>query len=135
MGTLKHKYGTDASLFQPYYDMTRGVESPSLGEFTSETLRELLDQFDIETAVSYSSELSVSHPGDPSEYLSRLTAKVSSDVYVCGQEVYDDYLDDTAFTSKGIKIEIQDWEPEWPEGNVCSLDVLFGADDPGMFVE
>jgi hypothetical protein len=134
-GTLKHKYGSDSSLFQTYYDETKRTETPLLVDFTTSILLELLDQFNINVSVQYSSELPVSHPGDPSEYLAKLTKHVSGDVYICGQDVYDEYLDDTAFESKGIEIEIQDWTPQWPDGNVCSLDVLFDADNPEGFVE
>lgn len=135
MGTLKHKYGGDASLFQPHYERTEQSDAPSLCAFTSETLLELLNQFGIETETHYSSELPVSHPGDPSEYLARLTQHISGDIYVCGQEVYHDYLDEAVFASRGIEVEIQDWTPEWPDGNVCSLDVLFEADNPEVHVE
>lgn len=134
MGTLKHKYGGDVTLFQSYYDKTKDSDEPLLCAFTTDTLLELLAQFDIDSDVHYSSEIPVSHPGDPSEYLAKLTQYVSGDVYVCGQGVYDDYLDDEAFTSRGIDIEIQDWTPEWPDGNVCALDVLFGTDTPEVFV-
>jgi hypothetical protein len=135
MGTLKHKYGGDTSLFQPYYDETTETEAPLLVEFTTGTLLELLDQFDIEVSVHRSSALPVTHPGDPSEYLARLTQYVDGDVYICGQDVYDEYLDDSTFESRDIEIAIQDWTPEWPEGNVCSLDVLFGAEKPRNFVD
>jgi len=135
IGTLKHKYGDDTSLFEPYYDITRSSDEPSLSEFTINTLLELLDQFDIKTTVHRSSEMPVSHPGDPSEYLSKLTKYVSGTNYICGQSVYNEYLDNNAFHSKDITIEIQDWTPKWPDGNVCSLDVLFNSDHPEEFIE
>jgi hypothetical protein len=135
MGTLKHKYGGDATLFQPYYDRTEQSDEPALCEFTSETLLELMDQFGIKTETHYSSEIPISHPGDPSEYLAELTQYVSGDTYVCGQGVYDEYLDETVFASKGIDIEIQYWTPEWSNGNVCSLNVLFNADTPEEYVQ
>lgn len=133
MGTLRHKYGGDASLFQSYYDET--AEISLLVELTTATLLELLEQFNIDVSIRRSSALPVSHPGSPSEYLARLTQYVSGDIYICGQSVYNGYLNIAAFESKGIEIAIQDWTPEWSEGNVCSLDILFNADNPEEFVK
>ena len=134
LGTLRHKYGGDISSFKPYYNRIKSSDDPYLSEFTSGILLELLDQFNIETTVHRSSEIPISHPGDPSEYLSRLTEYVSGTNYICGQNVYDEYLCDSAFHSRNITVEIQDWTPKWPDGNVCSLDVLFNADYPEEFI-
>lgn len=135
VGTLKHKYGGGIEIFEPYYDQTRDAENSLLVDFTVNILLELFDQFDINTTVYRSSEIPISHPGDPSKYLAQLTEHVSGTDYVCGQRAYDEYLDDSFFDDRGIEIDIQDWESQWPDGNVCSLDVLYNTDDPSRFIE
>lgn len=135
IGTLQHKYGGGVGLFEPYYEETRALDDPRLADFTIDILLELLNQFEVDTTIHRSSEMPISHPGDPSEYLAALTEYVSGTVYVCGQRAYNEYLDDSAFEKRDIEIEIQNWEPEWPDGNVCSLDVLYNSDDPARFIQ
>jgi len=135
VGTLKHKYGSDTALFETHYAETEESNNPYLSEFTISILLELLEQFNVNTSIHRSSELPVSHPGDPSEYLAQLTEYVSGDVYVCGQSVYDGYLEEQPFSSRDIEVSVQDWTPNWPEGNVCSLDVLFNADNPEEIIK
>lgn len=134
MGTLRHKYNENIDFLQSYYDQTRDLEHPLFVEFTVNTLDALFNKFNINTTVHRSSEIPISHPGDPSEYIAQLTEYTSGTVYVCGQRAYDEYLDDSFFHDRGIDIEVQDWTPNWPDGNVCSLDVLCNADNPSEFI-
>ena len=132
--TLKHKYGTESSLFDEYFEASATQDDSNLIDFTTDTLFELFNQFDVETSVHWSSKIPVEHPGDPSEYLAALTEYVSGDTYLCGQGVYDGYLDTSFFDSRGIKVKTQNWDSEWEGGNVCSLDVLFNTDNPEEYI-
>lgn len=105
-----------------------------LVELTVPTLRELLDRFGVTSTVVRSSELDVEHPGDPSEYLARLTAHFGGDSYLSGKVGYDNYLDEKPFDERGLDVIVQDWTPTWEDGNVCALDVLFNAEKPGRYI-
>ncbi|MEY7849459.1 WbqC family protein [Natrarchaeobius sp. A-rgal3] len=131
--TLVHKFGNDAELFADYYHRIADQEEVRLVDVTIPTLLELLGQFDIDTDVRRSSEMDPTHPGDPSEYLANLVAEADGTKYLCGERAYTNYLDEEPFVDREIDIEIQDWSPDWGDGNVCSLEVLFEADDPTQY--
>ncbi len=103
-------------------------------ELTIPILNELLKRFDVTSTVVRSSELDIEHPGDASEYLARMTEAFDGDGYLSGGVGYENYLDEEPFEERGIEVLVQDWEPTWEDGNVCALDVLFGADDPGQYI-
>lgn len=132
--TLQHKYGSKTELLEPFYeDITDQQELP-LVDVTVPTLLELLEQFDVSTEVIRSSELPVAHPGDPSEYLARLVTEVDGSEYISGKKGYRNYLDEAPFERHGLEITVQDWTPAWDDGNVCCLDVLFGAENPANHI-
>lgn len=110
------------------------AEFPKLVELTVPLLLELLDRFDIDTTVVRSSNLPTQHPGDPSEYLARLTAAVGGERYISGREGYENYIDEESFAAENVEVTVQDWAPDWEDGNVCALDVLFNSRDPGQYV-
>lgn len=110
------------------------MEDVKLVDLTVPLLEELFERFDVTSTVVRSSELDVEHPGDASEYLARITEAFDGDSYLSGGVGYENYLDEGPFDDRGIDVLVQDWEPTWDEGNVCSLDVLFGADDPGRYI-
>lgn len=110
------------------------MDEPKLVDLTIPILNELFDRFDVTSTVVRSSELGIDHPGDASEYLARMTEAFDGDAYLSGGVGYENYLDEEPFEERGIDVLVQDWEPTWVEGNVCSLDVLFGADDPGQYI-
>ena len=103
-------------------------------ELTIPILNELLKRFDVTSTVVRSSELDIEHPGDASEYLARMTEAFDGDSYLSGGVGYENYLDEEPFEERGMDVLVQDWEPTWEDGNVCALDVLFGADDPGQYI-
>lgn len=105
-----------------------------LVDLTIPLLEELLERFDVTSTVVRSSELDVEHPGDASVYLARMTEVLDGDGYLSGGVGYENYLDEGPFDERGIDVLVQDWEPTWEGGNVCSLDVLFGSDDPGRYI-
>jgi hypothetical protein len=133
LNTLRAAYGgnaVDATLAE-FYDFP---DDPRLVDVTVPILRELLDRFGIDSTVYLSSDMDASHPGDPSEYLARLTEEVDGDQYISGARGYENYLDETPFDRRGQSVTVQNWEPTWPDGNACCLDVLFDTDDPGTYV-
>ncbi|ADB61055.1 Seryl-tRNA synthetase, class IIa-like protein [Haloterrigena turkmenica DSM 5511] len=105
-----------------------------LVDLTIPILLELFDRFDIESSVVRSSELPVAHPGDPSEYLARLTDYLGGDRYLTGEVGYENYLDETPFRERGQEVAVQDWSPTWVDGNVCALDVLYEAENPSAYL-
>lgn len=105
-----------------------------LVDLTVPILTELFDRFDVESTVVRSSELDVVHPDDASEYLARLTEHLGGDCYLSGGVGYENYFDEAPFDERGFDVLVQDWEPTWEGGNVCALDVLFNAEDPGRYV-
>lgn len=106
----------------------------SLTELTVPLLEELFAQFDVTTQVVRSSDVPVEHPGDASEYLARLTTELGGDSYLSGGVGYENYLDERPFTDRNLAVLVQDWTPTWDDGNVCALDVLFGAENPAQYV-
>lgn len=119
----------------------KGIDSEELMgdvglvELTVPLLLELLDRFNVESTVVRSSELDVVHPGDASEYLARLTEHLDGDCYLSGGVGYENYFNEEPFDERGFDVLVQDWSPIWEDGNVCALDVLFGADDPSEYIE
>jgi len=114
-------------------DVPAVVGEPRLVELTIPLLLDLLERFEIDTPVVRSSELPVDHPGCASRYLARLTRAVDGDCYLSGRAGYERYVDDEPFDDEDVSIAIQDWEPDWPAGNACSLDPLFEATNPAQF--
>lgn len=105
-----------------------------LADVTVPLVEELLDRFDVDTRVIRSSELAIDHPGDASEYLARLTGYLGGDCYLSGGVGYENYLDEEPFDDRGLDVMVQDWTTTWDDGNVCALDVLYNAEDPGRYV-
>jgi len=133
--TLVHKYGSDASRFETYYEAIKDVDEPRLVDVTVPTLVELLDAFSVDVEILRSSELDVEHPGDATTYIRNLVESVDGDEYICGKRAYENYLRDEEFDKHDIRIEIQNWEPKWEDGNVCALDVLFNAAEPSEYLD
>ncbi|WP_226038747.1 WbqC family protein [Natrinema sp. DC36] len=102
-----------------------------LVDLTVPLLNELLSRLDIESTVVRSSQLPVTHPGDPSAYLARLTDYLGGDNYLTGGVGYENYLDETPFEKRGQTVCVQDWTPTWKDGNVCALDILYDTEQPG----
>jgi hypothetical protein len=131
--TLKAKYGGNAATqFEPFYDALD--DDARLVELTIPLLEELFDLFEVESAIVRSSTLDFDRTDDPSVNLARLVAELDGNEYVSGGRGYRNYLDETPFDERDIDVSVQDWTPTWDDGNVCSLDVLFGADDPSIHV-
>ena len=107
----------------------------ALADVTVPLVEELLERFDVTSTVVRSSELGLVHPGDPSEYLAALTDHFDGDAYLSGAVGYENYLEEEPFGERGIDVEIQDWTPSREDGNVCALDVLYNADDPGRYID
>jgi hypothetical protein len=135
LGTLEHKYGPEANGFEKFYERADTNSDLRLIDITIPILIELLDRFGIDAEVYRSSRLEPDHPGNATRYLVDLVEQVDGDEYICGQRAYDNYLREGVFDRRGIDVTVQDWTPEWEDGNVCSLDVLFKADDPEKFVQ
>lgn len=134
-GTLKHKYGSEAEILEPFYQGVDDRQTLRLVEITVPTLLEVFDRFDIDTEVVRSSELDVEHPGNASEYLAQLTDAVDGSTYVSGETGYENYLEEEPFERRDIDVAVQQWTPEWEDGNVCCLDVLFDSSLPRKHVE
>lgn len=133
VNTLKAKYGADAAAqFKPFYEVLD--DDARLVELTVPILEELFDRFDIESDIVRSSRINFKRNDDPSANLVRLIEKLDGSEYVSGGRGYKNYLDQNPFDERGINVRVQDWDPEWDDGNVCSLDVLFEADDPAKYV-
>lgn len=132
--TLRHEYGGEADRFEPLYDRFSEAETLRLAEVTVPTLRSLFEAFGVGADVRRSSAMAVPRPADASAYLARLVAALDGGVYLAGRRGYREYLDLAPFDERGVDVRVQDWTPRWPEGNVCALDVLFGADDPAAHV-
>jgi len=132
--TLKHKYGQGVEIFEKYYNTWARQDELKLTEVTVPLLKELLVHFEIDVNIRRSSEIDI-HGADASEYLARLTEWVDGDQYFCGRTAYDAYLDESAFKSRNIELQIQDWEPQWPDGNAVCLDVLFNSETPEEYVQ
>lgn len=115
-------------------DSDEVLDDIRLTEITVPLLNELFRRFDVTSEVVRSSELDVEHPGDASEYLARITEHLGGDSYLSGGTGYDNYLDQAPFDSRGFDVIVQDWTTTWEEGNVCALDVLFAADEPGRYI-
>jgi hypothetical protein len=133
--TLVHKYGSDARRFEPYYDAVADEDDPLLVDVTVPTLQELLDAFDVDVELYRSSRMNATHPGDATTYLADIVEEVDGDEYICGRRAYENYLAETEFERRDIDVRIQDWEPTWKDGNVCALDLLFGAEEPATYIE
>lgn len=106
-----------------------------LTELTIPLLEELFHRFDVTSDVVRSTELPVEHPGDPSRYQARLTEYLDGDCYLSGEVGYEEYLDEEPFDERGIDVLVQEWTPDWEDGNVCALDVLYSTEDPGRYIE
>lgn len=130
LGTLEAKYGGAApDVFEQYYKIL--TADSTLSEITVPLLEKVMDIFDITVDVFKSSELDVTYvKGEASSYNARLTDELDCDTYYCGQNAYKSYLDETEFTRRDIEIQIQDWDPQWPDGNVICLDPIFGSSNP-----
>lgn len=111
-----------------------GPRRERLVDLTISLLRYLFDAFDVATPCYRSSELGVARTADASVYNARLVDALDGDRYVSGEAGYEAYLDETPFDERDIDVTVQDWTPPWPDGNVCCVDVLVDADDPGAFV-
>lgn len=131
--TLMAKYGGNAAAeFESFYGDL--VADARLVELTIPIIHDLFERFDVETEILRSSDLTYRRTEDPSENLARLVDELDGKTYVSGGRGYENYLDETPFDDRGIDIDVQDWTPTWDDGNVCTLDVLFGADDPGTHI-
>lgn len=115
-------------------DPTELMGDVGLVELTIPVLLELFGRFGVESTVVRSSEVPVDHPGDPSEYQARLTEHFEGDRYLSGRVGYENYLDEGPFEARGIDVVVQEWTPSWEDGNVCALDVLYGAETPERHV-
>ncbi|SEQ51655.1 WbqC family protein [Natrinema salaciae] len=115
-------------------DPERWTSDVSLADVTVPLVEELLERFDVTSTVVRSSEVGLEHPGDASEYLAALTNHFDGDAYLSGAVGYENYLEEDPFDDRGLDVLVQDWTPSWEDGNVCALDVLYDADDPGRYV-
>ena len=133
--TLQAKYGGNAS--DMFADLYESLDTDAtLNDITVPLLLRLLEQFDIEIAVTRASELDVPYErGEPSEFLARVTEHLGYETYYCGKRAYENYLQQDPFEQRGIAIETQDWEPTWSDGNTICLDALFGSSNPAQYVE
>jgi len=134
LGTLQAKYGEDArTMFEEYY--TDLNEASTIIDITVPTLKRVIQEFDIDVDTYNSSELDIPYDkGNPSVYNARLANHFDCDVYYCGQNAYEGYLDPDPFKKRDIHIRIQDWTPTWADGNVCALDVLFNSVNPPDYI-
>lgn len=132
--TLKAKYGGRAATqFEPFYD-TLDDDDARLVDLTIPLLEELFELFEVDSTVVRSSTLEFERTDDPSINLARSVEELDGNEYVSGGRGYSNYLDETPFDERDIDVHVQDWSPRWEDGNVCSLDVLFGAEDPAPHV-
>jgi hypothetical protein len=115
-------------------DGSEWLGTVTITDLTVPLLEELFRRFDVTSEVVRSSELGVEHPGDASEYLARLVDAAGGDCYLSGGTGYENYLDEAPFDDRGFDVAVQNWEPTWPAGNVCALDVLYGSDNPGAHI-
>ncbi|WP_114575497.1 WbqC family protein [Saliphagus sp. LR7] len=106
-----------------------------LVDLTVPLLSELFDRFGVGSRVVRSSELPVERTGDAPEYLARLTEHFGGDGYLSGRTGYENYMRTGPFERRGLEVLVQDWTPDWEGGNVCALDVLYGAEDPSRWIE
>lgn len=109
-------------------------QKAKLVDITIPILEKLLDKFQVDSKIVKSSEIDVQHPGDPSEYLARLTEKFEGDYYLSGRRGFENYMKKEPFEKRNSEIIVQDWEPKWPNGNVCCLEVLFNAENPHRYI-
>ncbi|KAA9410365.1 hypothetical protein EGO51_11315 [Haloarcula hispanica] len=132
--TIKSKYGGNAPA--PFGEIYNELdEGSTLPDITVPLIRELIDLFEIDIKMYSASELDVPYTkGEPSNYLARLTEELGHTTYLCGQRAYENYLDQEPFKQRGIDIEIQNWEPDWKDGNVICLDVLYEAESPATHI-
>ena len=133
--TLEAKYGGSASeMFEEHYE---ALETGStLSEITVPLLNKLINMFDIEINIYRSSELNIDYTkGEASSYNARLTNELGCETYYCGENAYESYLDETEFTSRDIEIKIQNWEPQWWDGNVICLDPIFNSSEPRKAIQ
>ncbi|MFC4989067.1 WbqC family protein [Saliphagus infecundisoli] len=105
-----------------------------LVDLTIPLLEELFRRLEISTTIVRSSELPVERADNPSEYLARLTEHLGGDRFLSGGVGYAAYLDEAPFETRGLEVIVQDWTPTWVEGDVCVLDVLYGAEDPSHYI-
>lgn len=105
-----------------------------LVDLTIPLLEDLFRRLEITTTIVRSSELPVERADDPSEYLARLTEHLGGDRFLSGGVGYAAYLDEAPFEARGLEVTVQDWTPTWDEGDVCVLDVLYGAEDPSHYI-
>lgn len=105
-----------------------------LVDLTIPLLEELFRRFEVTTTIVRSSELPVDRTEDPSDYLARLTEYLGGDSFLSGGVGYAGYLDEAPFEARGLDVIVQDWTPTWDGGNVCVLDVLYGAEDPPTYI-
>lgn len=115
-------------------DPERWLHDVRLADLTVPLVETLLERFGVTSTVVRSSELDLEHPGDPSEYLAELTTHFDGDGYLSGRVGYENYLEEDPFEERDIDVLVQDWTPAWDDGNVCALDVLYGADEPSRYV-
>lgn len=106
-----------------------------LVDLTVPLLSELFDRFGIDSRVVRSSELPIERAEDAPEYLARLTDHFGGDGYLSGGTGYENYMRTGPFERRGVEVLVQDWTPKWEGGNVCALDVLYGAEDPSRWIE
>jgi hypothetical protein len=133
LNTLQAKYGGDAAAqFESFYEALD--DDARLVELTVPILAELFDRFDVDSDIVRSSRVDFERTDDASANLARLIETLDGTEYISGGRGYRNYLDETPFDERGIDVSVQDWDPEWDDGNVCSLDVLFEADDPTTHV-
>jgi hypothetical protein len=133
VNTIKAKYGGDAAAeFEPFYEALN--DEANLVELTVPILEELFDRFNIGSSVVRSSQIDFEQTDNPSINLVRLIKELDGTEYVSGGRGYENYLDESEFDEQGISVTVQDWDPKWDGGNVCSLDVLFGTDNPSKYV-
>lgn len=133
--TIKAKYGGDAPApFKSVYELELGQEC-TLDEFTIPLLRQVIDMFDIDIRIERASEVDIPYTkGNASDYLARVTDHFGSTTYYCGKNAYESYLNPDPFDRLNIDIEVQDWEAQWPEGNVTCLDVIYNTDNPSDYI-
>jgi hypothetical protein len=134
LGTLQAKYGGDVrTMFEEYY--TDLNETSTVIDITVPTLKRVVQEFDIDVDIYRSSELDVPYrKGNASEYNARLANHFDCDVYFCGQNAYEGYLDTDPFEKRNIDIRTQDWNCPWNAGNVICLDVLFNVSKPQNYI-
>lgn len=116
-------------------DVEKNVNSEiKLADFTVPLLIHLLEVFGIESEVYRSSQLPVKHPGDASTYLANITEYFDGSTYLSGKVGYNQYLSEHIFEDKGLEVDVQDWTPSWPDGNVSCLEVMYSTSNPGEYI-